>query len=98
MIRSRPRKLIILRWGLCLGCLLFAPTALAQTGSLRGHVTDQNGATIVGAKVIAQASSGAARTTTTDKSVVYSFANLPLVDYTINASAPSLILQQPAKI
>jgi len=53
---------------------------------------------IVGAKAIAQASSGAARTTTTDYSGVYSFANLPSGDYTINASAPSLILQQPAKI
>jgi hypothetical protein len=32
-------------------CFLFASSAMAQTGSLRGLVTDQNGAAVAGATV-----------------------------------------------
>jgi hypothetical protein len=77
---------------------LGAANALGQTGSLRGQVTDQNGAVVAGAKVNARSANGQTRTVTTDNSGVYSFANLPSGDYTIEASAASLVLQEPVKI
>jgi Carboxypeptidase regulatory-like domain len=58
----------------------------AQTGSLRGQVTDQNGAIVVGAKVTARGPSGQAKSSTSDSSGFYSFANLPAGDYTLEAS------------
>lgn len=76
---------------------LAATNASAQTGSLRGQVTDQNDAIVTGAKVTAR-SGGQIRTATTDNTGLYSFANLPSGDYTIEASAPSLVLSEPVKI
>src|SRR5713226_9436293 len=79
--------------------ILFASSsALAQTGSLRGLVTDQNGAVIAGAKVTVNGPSGLVRTTNTDKSGSYSFTGLPPGDYDVQASAPNLELAEPAKI
>src|SRR5262249_30260492 len=75
-----------------------ATNALAQAGSLRGQVTDQNGAIVVGAKVSARSSSGQTRTVTTDNMGVYSFARLPSGEYTVEASASSLVLQEPLKV
>src|SRR5689334_5438762 len=77
---------------------LAATNALAQAGSLRGHVTDPNGATVAGARVGVHGPSGLVRTTTTDADGAYSFSNLPPGDYTVEASAPSLVLPQSAKI
>src|SRR5437763_11544577 len=76
----------------------FTATIWAQTPSLHGQVTDQNGAIVVGAKVTLHGPTGQARTATTDSTGSYSFANLPPGDYTMAASAPSLALQEPAKI
>jgi hypothetical protein len=78
--------------------VFITPSAAAQSGSLHGQVTDQNGAIVVGAKVTAHGSSEQVKTATTDSGGVYSFANLPAGDYTVDASAPSLILQEPVKI
>src|SRR5438034_3672897 len=72
-------------------------SALAQTGSLRGQVTDQNGAVVAGAKVTVKGSSGVTKTTTTDKTGSYSFTGLPAGDYEVQASAPNLELAEPAK-
>src|SRR5258706_11557438 len=72
--------------------------ALAQTGSLRGQVTDQNGGTVPGAKVTVNGPSGLVKTTSADKSGSYSFAGLPAGDYEVQASAPNLELAEPAKI
>ncbi|HEX3086621.1 MAG TPA: carboxypeptidase-like regulatory domain-containing protein, partial [Pyrinomonadaceae bacterium] len=65
---------------------------------MHGQVTDQDGAIVVGAKVTLHGPTGQARTATTDGTGSYSFANLPAGDYTVAASAPSLALQELAKI
>jgi len=84
-------------------CLLFlvlfaSSSPLAQTGSLRGQVTDQNGALIAGAKVTVTGPSGPIKTTNTDKSGSYSFTGLPPGDYEVRASAPNLEVAEPLKI
>ncbi|HVS81118.1 MAG TPA: carboxypeptidase regulatory-like domain-containing protein [Pyrinomonadaceae bacterium] len=79
--------------------VLFASSsALAQTGSLRGLVTDQNGAAVAGAKVTVNGPSGLLKTTTSDKTGSYSFTGLPPSDYEVQASAPNLELAEPVKI
>src|SRR5205807_7049456 len=55
--------------------LLVSSSALAQTGSLRGQVTDQNGGSVPGATVTVNGPSGLVKTTNTDKSGSYSFAD-----------------------
>jgi len=66
--------------------LLVSSSALAQTGSLRGQVTDQNGGNVPGAKVTVNGPSGLVKTTNTDKSGSYSFAGLPAGDYEVQGS------------
>ncbi|PYS35538.1 MAG: hypothetical protein DMF75_03355 [Acidobacteria bacterium] len=79
--------------------ILFASSsALAQTGSLHGQVTDQNSAVVAGAKVSVNGPSGLVKTTSTDKGGSYSFAVLPAGDYEVQASAPNLELAEPVKI
>jgi len=73
-------------------------TDSAQVGSLRGQVTDQNGAAVAGAKVTVHGPAGVSETTITDGNGSYSFSGLPPGDYTFEASAPSLGLQAPAMI
>src|SRR5262252_3948779 len=83
-------------------CLLLPLAVSAQSahqaGLLRGQVSDQNGAAVAGAKVTVHGPSGFVQTTTTDAGGWYSFANLPPGDYTVDASAPSLVLADSAKI
>jgi carboxypeptidase family protein len=81
-----------------LGLVCVAAPVCAQRASLHGQVIDQNGAIVVGAKVMARASGGQVKTTTTDSAGFYSFANLPPGEYSIEASAPSLVLQEPVKL
>src|SRR5882672_11452426 len=78
--------------------LFVSSSALAQTGSLHGQVTDQNGGGVPGAKVTVNGPSGLVKTTNTDKSGSYSFAGLPAGDYEVQASAPNLELVEPTKI
>ena len=78
--------------------LLVSSSALAQTGSLRGQVTDQNGGGVPGAKVTVNGPSGLVKTANTDKSGSYSFAGLPAGDYEVQASAPNLELAEPVKV
>jgi Carboxypeptidase regulatory-like domain len=78
--------------------LAVSSPALAQIVSLRGQVTDQNGAFVPAANVTLNGPSGPVKTTTTDASGVYSFTGLPPGDYAVTASAPSLTLLEPAKI
>src|SRR5262249_1954003 len=72
--------------------------ALAQTASLRGQVTDQNGAFVPAAKVTLNGPFGSVKTTTTDAGGGYSYTGLPPGDYAVTASAPSLTLLESAKI
>src|SRR5216684_643719 len=78
--------------------LNLSSSALAQTGSLHGQVTDQNGGNVPGAKVTINGPSGMVKTTNTDKSGSYSFAGLPVGDYEVQASAPNLELAEPVKV
>ena len=80
---------------LLLALVCLAPLA-AQTSTLRGHVTDESGAMVPGAKVTLAGS--AEKTTTTANDGSYSFTGLLPGDYTAQASAPNLVLLQPAKI
>jgi hypothetical protein len=87
---------------ICLSLILVSVLSLpvlAQTATLRGQVTDESGAVVPGATVTLAGPAGLSKTTTAavnDGS--YSFTDLPSGGYTIQASAPSLILRQPAKI
>lgn len=78
--------------------LLLSSAVPAQTASLRGQVTDQNGAVISAARVSVSGPSGRVKTTTADDAGRYSFADLQPGDYTVEASATNLTLQEPAKI
>lgn len=70
---------------------VFAPPALAQTGStgaLTGTVTDQSGSVIVGAKVtITSLATGQARTASTGADGSYRFALLPPGNYSVTFAA-----------
>jgi hypothetical protein len=78
--------------------LFSSSSVMAQTSSLRGLVTDQNGGSVAGAKVTVNGPSGLVKTTTSDKNGSYSIAGLPVGDYEVRASAPNLELPEPAKI
>src|SRR6266567_8096515 len=78
--------------------LFVSSSALAQTGSLRGLVSDQNGAVVAGARVTVNGPSGLVRSTNSDKTGSYSFTGLPAGDYEVQASAPNLELAEPVKV
>src|SRR6202795_4972018 len=92
------RRVALIRLASLVMCLVSSSSVLAQTGALRGLVTDQNGAAVAGAKVTVNGPSGLLKTTTSDKSGSYSFTGLPPGDYEVQASAPNLELAEPAKI
>lgn len=85
-----------LLYHLLVACLLSIP-AIAQTGTLRGQVTDESGAVVPGAKVVLSGPGRPFKTTTSGNDGSYSFADLPLGSYTVHATAPSLALRQTAK-
>lgn len=68
--------------------VIFSGHASAQTTSLHGQVTDQNGAVVAGARVNVHGPAGITKTATTDGAGSYSFSNLPPGDYTVEASGP----------
>jgi hypothetical protein len=88
-------KLVCL--SLILASLLSSPV-FAQTAILRGQVTDESGAIVPGAKIVLTGPAGLSQTTSAANEGSYSFTDLPPGGYTVQASAPSLILRQPAKI
>jgi hypothetical protein len=78
---------------------LFSSALFAQTATLRGQVTDESGAVVPGAKVMLTGPAGISRTTSSAANDgAYAFTVLPPGGYTIQASAPSLILRQPTKL
>src|SRR5262245_57632428 len=81
-----------------LAVFIVSSPSLAQTASLRGQVTDQNGAVIPKAKVTLNRPSGLFKRATTDDRGGYSFTELSPGDYFVTASAPSLTLPGPVKI
>ncbi len=75
-----------------------AAPAWAQTGTLRGQVTDESGAVIPNVQVTVRGPAGLVRMATTGAEGGYLFAGLPAGAYLVQASAPDLILPQPAQI
>ncbi len=78
--------------------LLSSCPALAQTGSLRGQVTDQGGAIIQAAEVVLSGPAGFRKVMATDNSGTYSFKGLQPGEYVVKATAPSLALPEPIRI
>jgi Carboxypeptidase regulatory-like domain len=78
--------------------LAFVVALHAQSGIIRGQVTDESGAVVPGATITLLAPDGAAKIATADDKGSYSFANVPTGDYQITATAPQLATAAPAKI
>lgn len=78
--------------------LLGTVPALAQTGTLKGVVTDESGGVVAGAKVTLTGPSGQPRKTVSSKEGAYSFSNLPFGEYLLEASAAQLTLPEAVKI
>jgi len=80
-----PRSLFVL----ALVLLLSANIAAQQTrGTLRGLITDELGAAIVGASVTLTDANGVQKKTTTNGEGIYTFAGLALGSYKLQAIAP----------
>src|SRR5215472_13226016 len=77
--------------------LVLADTLLAQTAVLRGVVTDETGAVIPSATVTVNGPGGM-RSVKTGNDGSFSMAGLAGGDYTVQASAPDLVLAQPVKV
>src|SRR5215475_16161698 len=81
-----------------LAVFIISSASFAQSVSLRGQVTDQNGAVIPKARVKLDGPSGLVKTAVADDRGGYSFMELSPGDYSVTASAPNLALMEPAKI
>jgi hypothetical protein len=71
-----------------------AASSFAQNSILRGVVTDESGAVVPNATVALSGPGGVQRTATTTGGGAYVFAGLTTGDYTVQASAPQLVLAQ----
>jgi len=78
--------------------LVWSAPAFAQTGTLKGVVTDESGGVVASAKVTLTSPSGKPRATSSNKDGAYSFSNLPFGEYTVDASASQLTLAEPEKV
>lgn len=72
--------------------------ALAQTGTLKGVVTDESGGVVAGAKVTLTSSSGRLKQTVSNREGAYSFSIVPFGEYSMEASASQLTLPEPVKV
>ena len=72
---------------LLLLCLCLVATAQQRTGSLRGQVTDELGALVVGANVTLIAADGSEKTATTNAEGVYTLQSLVSGPYTLRIAA-----------
>jgi len=78
-----------------LAMCLITVSAVAQTATLRGQVTDESGALVPGAKVSLAGPGGVSKTMKAANDGSYAFTDLAPGDYIVQASAPSLALRQP---
>src|ERR1051325_1614400 len=85
-IQSLPRKFFYITLILIIGAALVA--AQQTRGSLRGLITDELGAAIVGANVTLTDATGVQKKTTTNGEGVYTFAGLAPGKYSVQAVAP----------
>ena len=83
---SLPRQICTLSLVIVLGAVLV--TAQQSRGSLRGLITDELGAVIVGANVTLTDATGTQKKTTTNGEGVYTFAGIAPGKYTLQAVAP----------
>src|SRR5215203_4280470 len=85
-LRNLPSKIC------CLGLFIILTAAVATAqqgrGTLRGLITDELGAAIVGANVTVTDATGAQKKTTTNGEGVYTFTGLAPGKYTLQAIAP----------
>ena len=86
--RLRPAALLLL-------ILCNTVSAVAQSSILRGVVTDESGAVVPGATVALTGPAGYQKEALTGGDGAYTFTGLTPGDYTVQASAPQLVLQQP---
>ena len=85
-IRNLPRTIVRISLFFILTAALIA--AQQARGTLRGSITDELGAVIVGANVTLIDANGAQKKTTTNGEGVYTFAGLTPGKYTLQAVAP----------
>src|SRR5258707_1262070 len=81
---------------LCLFCV-FSVSLFGQASTLRGLITDESAA-VPKATVVLGGPSGIVKNTTSGNDGSYSFAGLTPGTYTVQASAPDLVLPKPATI
>ena len=95
-LRNLPRQ--ICRLGLFI--ILAAALAAAQQtrGTLRGLITDELGAAIVGANVTLTDATGAQKKTTTNGEGVYNFVGIAPGKYTLQAAAPGFAPSESKEI
>ena len=84
--RLLPRKLLVTSLIILLASLVVA--AQQNRGTLRGAITDELGAVIVGANVVLTDANGVQKKTTTNAEGIYTFAGLALGKYALTATAP----------
>lgn len=78
--------------------LVFSIPALGQGASVHGQVLDQSGAVVPGAIVTLSRPPGLVKTTKSTGDGSYVFPDLLPGEYTVRASAPGLVLRQPARV
>src|SRR6266516_1937496 len=78
---------------------LFSHAAFAQgRANLRGLITDEFGAAIVGATVTLADAAGVQKTVTTNADGTYSFTGLAAGKYTIHATATGFAISEDAAV
>lgn len=82
----------------CLFAVLSVPALFGQTADLRGHVVDESGAVIPGAKVELTSSGGVGRSVAADQTGAYRLTGIVPGGYSVRASAPQLTLAKPLQI
>src|SRR5579863_7251380 len=87
-----------LLFGLLISPRFVTGQTAAQTGTLRGVITDTSGSSVPKAVVTLTSADGAAKTSDADGAGAYRFLGLAPGDYTVGASAPQLVLPEPAKV
>src|SRR5277367_6052362 len=78
--------------------ILCSAVAFAQTGSIKGAITDESGALVPGAKVTASTPSGVVKATTSGNDGSYVLSGLPAGKYNVQAASPGLAQIQPASV
>jgi hypothetical protein len=77
---------------------LFATCVFAQSASIRGVVTDESGAVVPGAKIAITGPNSFLKETASTVDGTYQITGLKPGDYTLQASAPDLILTQAPRL